>query len=150
MASTKHQYGIYLAPRQQLPIFVNSNPTWGGIHITLAGFSDTHSNIKYNLKKISNLGSKDWQINKKKVSIHQDKIVIESKTLDKLSQILHKKEFKRVKGPLFSKCKWHISIVNNDPGSILPLLENQNWDICIVRKNDSNFEWLERYPLKLI
>lgn len=149
----KHQYAIYIAPRQCPKYLMNGNPLWNGIHITMVGFEYDHPEIKKTLLKLSTSArGKQWNPCTSKMTMknygEETLVYIPSKTLNTICSSLLHHGFRKVKQ------NFHITIVtenvpcNIDLHSAIGAITE--WDYVVVRRNkNNNIEWLERYPVHM-
>lgn len=154
-----NEFAIYLVPNptsNTKSFIYNCNPKWGGIHITLAGFSKSHPPMRKNLKMISKLGKRKWTINTNSLNIKygrngHGRIDFKSRTLDKIANKLHKLGFHKVKGPKYSNYSWHMMMNCVIPNNIKSILKNFSWSLVIVkRKFDKSIEYREHYPITIL
>lgn len=152
----KHRYAIYAAPDlQTIPesdqkYIKSCGDSWGGAHVTIVGFHREHPPLKLFLQYISNSGAKDWKLNPRKAVIQNNKLLFNSRTLDKIADFLKHNGFKRVKGPIHSGDHWHINCQSNIHEKAIKILNKCKWSLTIVRKEGDSVRWQESYPLKML
>jgi len=123
-----HEFGIYAIP----------NNTKLDLYITIIGFSNKHPPLKINLDYISNLSNIPWKIDLTKINIKNNRLYFQSRTLDKIANILANNNFQKIKGKKFSNTDWNI-------------LKNMLWSLVIVKKEkNGNITFGEKYLLNKI
>ena len=133
--------GLYIAPDSQFskyPNLVKCNKSFGGLHITILGFSHHHP-IQF-INQL-NIVQKHWTPNQNSISLANKKIFLESKTLDNIASRLHNLNFKKIKGPVHSGNPWHITINCPDVTSILRLLLVSTWSLYVVINDKNKYKW---------
>jgi hypothetical protein len=144
-------YAIYAVPNfQNKDKFLhNCNIKWGGLHVTLAGFSQFHPQIKPFLQMLSKAGRKFWFMDINTIKLKNNTIYFNSATLDKIANALNNNGFQKIKGKQFSGVDWHITFINCQiPHNIINILANISWSFIIVRDNgDGTYSWLEKYDI---
>lgn len=153
-AARNHEYAIYLSPGFE------SGKHWGGHHVTITGFSDSHALGKSEKNEAQNAwndanGGKPYNFaNKKLGKDYWPKYIggeygwgieFSSLTLDKLAKELNDKGFDKVRNPKGGKnYKWHISLYcNSDKEAIETFekyLKNRPWSLYEVREPSSKCE----------
>jgi hypothetical protein len=145
------QYAVYIIPNlYNTPLYYlkNCNNYWGGIHVTLAGYSSKYdyNTIKKIIHTISHTGNNLWHVNT--LSIKNNTIYFKSKTLDYISLALNKIGFEKVRSNIY-----HISIPNEYncslPHNIQELLAHITWSFVIVQRSGSVINWLDHYPVRM-
>jgi len=124
---------------------------WGGLHITIVG-----SNLNQDINKIKktiffNTGKK-WRFsNSTKFNLKKWNgvwtIIFKSKTLDIFANELHNLQFNNIKGPKYSKTKWHISLPNYNKEQAYKLLNHYiyykpYWYLTLSVENNNKFRWI--------
>ena len=151
--TTTIKYAIYVAPNltnMSHSFLRNCNPTWGGIHITIAGFHISQPSPQKFIQHISKSGKHPWTISEKTIRIKNNKIYFISKTLDSVSKFLYDNGFHKVKGPNYSNKKWHITSECKIPSNIKSILKKQTWSIVLISMQNDVINWLDRYPLNIL
>jgi hypothetical protein len=147
-------YAIYAVPnfKNKDKHLHNCNIKWGGLHVTLAGFSPLHPQIKPFLQMLSRVGRKIWHINTNNIRIKNNTIYFNSRTLDKVANALANNGFNKIKGKKFSGVDWHITFEDcKIPPNIMNILAFVSWSFIIVRdNNDGTYSWLEKYTITII
>ena len=151
--SKNTSYGIYIAPdlnNNSHPFLINCNPTWGGMHVTIAGFHPENINAKKFIKYLSSQGSTHWTVSIDKIKVKDNTIYFASRTLDKIANFLHDNDFNRVKGKKNAGVEWHISSDCPVPKNIKNILNNQTWSLVVIKQKNNSVKWLDRYPLHIL
>lgn len=136
----KIEYAIYIAPDIQFTTYqqLQSCNRWGGLHITIAGFSKSQpfqSIVQFPIR------SKRWSPNKNTSFVKQKYIIIKSNTLDKISVYLNSLGVKKLKGPIFGNGHWHITVNCPNVPTIAKILYRSSWSLYIVTKSNNNIVW---------
>jgi ADP-ribose pyrophosphatase YjhB (NUDIX family) len=145
-----HRYAIYVVPnlKDKDKALHKCNQQWGGIHITLVGFSANHPPIKPNLKYLSNVGKTKWRIRGDTIRIRNNAIFFDSNTLDKIAIYLTKNTFQKVKGKRYSGTDWHITMDCAITENMLEILKKVSWTLCVVRDNNNGtYTWMDKYRI---
>lgn len=96
----------------------DNNKEWGGIHITISGFDSKNQRkdvSKINFSKFSQENSNKFQLrpeNGAKVVLWKGvwTIIFKSKRLNQFSNDLASLGFRNIKGPVFTRTVWHITL----------------------------------------
>lgn len=147
------EYAVYVAPnlsQRSDPFLLNCNPTWGGMHITIAGFHLSQPSPQHFLQHISNSGTQPWTITVNKIKVKGKTIYFTSNTLDSVAKFLYKSGFKKVKGPKYSGVKWHMTSECKIPSDIKNMLKKQTWSLVLISRQNGVVNWLDRYPLTIL
>lgn len=141
IGQNKIEYAIYIAPDIQFtnfPQLRSCNNKWGGLHITIAGFSKIQPNktiVQIPIK------SRRWSPNKKTTIVKQKYIIIKSDTLNKISIYLNNLGVNKLKGPIFGNENWHVTVNCPNVQNIAKILYKSTWSLYIVTKRGSNIVW---------
>lgn len=147
------EYAVYIAPdltNASHPFLLNCAPTWGGMHITLAGYHTNQPAPQSFLQHISNSGIKPWTVSDNTIKVRKRTIYFKSKTLDSIGDFLHENKFYKVKGPKYSGKKWHVTSECKIPSDIKNILKHQTWSLVLVSNENGLITWLDKYPLNVI
>ncbi|QKF93724.1 NUDIX hydrolase [Fadolivirus algeromassiliense] len=147
------EYAVYIAPdltQYSDPFLVNCNKTWGGMHVTVAGFHTKQPAPQKFLQHISNSGSQLWTISVDKIKVKGKTIYFTSNTLDTVADFLHGSGFKKIKGSKHSGVKWHITSECSIPSNIRTILKKQTWSLVLISRQNGIISWLDRYPLTVL
>lgn len=151
--TTTTEYAVYVAPNltnMSHSFLRNCNPTYGGIHVTIAGYHISQPSPQKFIQHISNSGKHPWTISENTIKIKNKTIYFKSKTLDIVAKFLHDNGFYKVKGPNYSNNKWHITSECKIPSNIKSILKKQKWSIVLISKQNNVINWLDRYPLNIL
>lgn len=158
MQQQQSEYAIYIVPDIS-ESYTNCYPKWGGLHISLTGFSRHNEpqkihNILSNLSKQSN---NNWNPDTKSFSKDGKNIIIPSKTLNDISEELNKQNIKNIKGPKLGSNKygWHIRIENTQIEKCKEFEKElisekfNKWIYRIIEKDQfGNIKWSKQsYPV---
>lgn len=141
--------GLYLTPD------ITSHPNlllqnkWGGLHVTILGFSDKNNNILSIMSQIANNGKKLWKINSNTITVKNDTLYFKSKTLDNIANILKLNGYSRIKGPVHSNCYWHITLNNVPNQHIINSITKTKWYLTRVTMTNNNVNWHEHILLHM-
>lgn len=151
---TKYRYGVYIVPKlkpdnQKLH---DCNPKWGGLHVTLLGFSSKHPDLRRNIKKTSRAGMNKWRMDTKTIEVRNNAVYFRSATLDKVANHLSKSGFQKIKGKFFSGLDWHITFADCQiPHNIDEILKRVSWSFVIVKEeNNGTYSWVKKYKVHRI
>jgi hypothetical protein len=126
-------YAIYIIPDMNILNYNN-------IKILVAGFHP--NNYKMNmLRNISNSGSVNWKINRKKIWLYGNMLNIRSRTLLKISDYMRSNGFGLVESDFNIQLN-NINLIDNIISS------NLNWKIILVEQINGIQRIVEYYPLK--
>lgn len=145
-------YGIYVAPKltsRTEPFLVNCNPTWGGMHITLVGFSYNNPEILNFLSQMAFNGTRPWSVNVNTLFVNKNTINFKSNTLDRIADYLAYNGFTNVKGPKYSNFMWHMSSDCPVPYDIKRVMLSTNWVLVKVSSHNGIIRWHEQLPLMI-
>lgn len=152
------KYAIYLVPYDDATnIFVtkdlkrlDANSKWGGIHVTIKGFSDNRGHRKF-LESLTKNKTKYWSLGEN-IWVRGNQICFKSYNLDCIATKIVNNNFKNVKGSVYSGYPWHITFKNEVTKSDINFIKRfKRWDFVVVRKDKhGNITWNERYPAKLV
>ncbi len=144
------------APIYRLYLTLDDNATpgveWGGRHITILGADPSNTYGKLRLISANfNDGVARWTLHKGQTNesnLRKNKsntyLAFDSPTLDTFSKVLHDSGFKNVKGPIYSKTPWHISVTSEEADRTIQyfLSEHRYWHLTICTQNDDGtFTW---------
>jgi hypothetical protein len=137
----KTEYAICIAPNAQFTTYPQlraCNNRWGGMHVTIAGFSKLQP-----IKSISQfpVSLKHWSPNKNTSVVKRKHIIIKSNTLDKISVYLNKFGVKKLKGPIFGNENWHVTVNCPNIANIAKILYSTPWSLYIITKNNKDIVW---------
>ncbi len=151
------KYAVYIAPdltHKSHPFLVNCNPTWGGMHVTIAGFHQDNINVKKFIKHISSQSSDNapWTVSIDKMKIKGGAIYFKSRTLDKVADFLHQNGFYKIKGKKYAGIEWHITSECKIPSinELKKILKYQTWSLVLIKEKNNKIKWLDRYPLYVL
>ena len=118
-ASVKHKTAIFIAPVDQSLFPKVCLEYYGGIHITICGFS-------YNqpVSKLSNIVF-HWKPRKSETRISGNKIYIKSKTLDNLATKLHERGFHKI----IKSNEWHVNVSSKVIDEVYKKIFDVQWHI---------------------
>lgn len=146
------EYAIYIAPNlthSSHSFLQNCNSSWGGMHVTIAGFHVNQPAPQKFIQHISQSGTHKWTITENTIKVKDKKIYFASKTLDNIAKFLHENGFHRVKYSNNKSKKWHITSECKIPSNIKSILKKQTWSIVLISKENGIIKWLDRYPLNI-
>lgn len=147
-----HKYAVYLSPGYE------ENVKWGGYHVTITGFSNSHACQKSQKTILNNIWKeihnahpysfrkkvegKDYWIETKHDKNGNDlgyRVSFNSDLLDKFAAKLKQQKFERIKGKKHSK-SWHITLnISSNENSELAraqfdALRKKDWKLWLVRE----------------
>ncbi|MCJ7636149.1 MAG: NUDIX domain-containing protein [Nitrososphaeraceae archaeon] len=148
-------YAVYIAPdlnRNSHPFLLNCNPTWGGMHVTIAGFHPDNFVAKKFIKHISSQGSNEWTISVDKIRVKGKTIYFKSNTLDKVADFLNENDFHKIKGKKYAGVEWHITSECPIPSlrELKRIFKNQTWSLVLIKEKNNKIKWLDRHPLHIL
>lgn len=145
-------YGLYVVPRitsNTDPFLANCDPTWGGMHVTLVGFSHNNPEILNFLTQIAFGGTRLWTINVNTVFVNQNTVNFTSNTLNKFADYLSYNGFINIKGPKYSQFMWHMSSDCTVPYNIKTILSSTTWALVKVSNHNGIIRWHEQIPIMI-
>lgn len=134
-------FAIYVAPDIQFTkykVLQKCNKKFGGIHITLAGFSSSHP---INLLNQLPITTKHWTPDVNSIYTADKHIIIRSNTLDKLAEQLNLFGFKKIKGPFHKGDEWHMSLNCKNIKKVMEILLLSTWAIYVVVEKNNKLKW---------
>jgi hypothetical protein len=126
------------------------NIEWGGLHVTLVGFSTYHPPMIPNLKRLSSVKDDLWKIDMSTMRIQGNAIYFDSDTLDRAAEFLARNTFQKVKGPKFSNVDWHITFNCPITTGVINTLERVSWKFVIVEETSKDIIFYEEFPVKYL
>jgi hypothetical protein len=138
---------IYLVPNLINNTNLMNCNKWGGLHVTLIGFSNKHPQILPILPIISKFGHKPWKPYKNNIKHTHKTFYFKSRTINKIADILHKHHFLKIKGTKYSGNEWHVTLDCNVPHNIVQILLSAEWYITRVTMQNGIVTWNEKYLL---
>jgi len=138
---------LYAAPDLQFTKYKKireCNSEFGGLHVTLVGFSSSH---QINMLKNLNIKQKHWAPDIHSSTISGNKIIIHSKTLDHLAEQLTNFKFKKIKGMKSYNSEWHVTANCENMKEILKILVVSSWSIYAIIKKTNKYKWVHLLDL---